>query len=310
MSYALALRPLFRFATWPPLEAALEPRTLAPRVQAELRRGVTRFREIPPSLRGEIKVAGLESVRALFSARPRDITRVYVIERMQQEIRDILAWCERNDIEWYEVTVEELAAFAETMHHDGMCIVARKKAPTTLSIVDRWAETTRGAAALVLLDGVKNPNNLGAVARTCAYFGVPYLLAAGDSAGYSQAAVRVAQGATETVNLVQVTHVRALSSLKDFTLVTSTSHDGARLDTTPLPARSIVCLGGENAGISPEIAALDKAHITIPGAGGIESLNLAQATALLLWEHWRVHRTGDSKPAPQSTAAKKRTPRH
>ena len=130
-----------------------------------------RFREIPPSLKHEIKVAGLESARALFASRPRDITRVYVIERMQREVSDILAWCDAEDVPWYEVTIEELAAFTETMRHDGVCLVARKKQPLMAANLASRLVRHRGPLAMVLLDGVKNPNNVGAVARACAYFG-------------------------------------------------------------------------------------------------------------------------------------------
>lgn len=269
---------------------------------------VARSREIPPSLKGELKVAGLESCRALFATRARDIARVYVIDRIQSEVHDILAWCDRHDIEWYEVTLDELAQFTETMHHDGICMVARRKPLAQPAVVSSYLSQNAGPTALVLLDGVKNPNNVGAVARTCAYFGVRYLLAAGESAGFSQAAVRVAQGATEAVDLVQLQSAAALSFImsKDIVLVTTTSHGTARLDTTPLPGRAIFCFGGENSGVSPEIAKLAKTHITIPGVGGVESLNLAQAAAILLWEHWRTHRAGEARPAPRPTSSKRR----
>ena len=268
-----------------------------------------RHREIPPSLRHEIKVAGLESCRALFAARPRDITRVYVIERMERTIEDVLTYCDRNDIEWYTVTIEELAAFTETMHHDGVCIVARKKRDSALTDIERWLHDRSRPAALILLDGVKNPNNVGAVARTCAYFGVPYLAATADTAAFSQAAVRVAQGATETVSYVPLHDPSsALASIAkhDVAIVTTSSHDGVSLADAVLPKRAIICLGSENAGVSAAIDQRATMRVLIPGVGGVESLNLAQAAAILLWEHWRTHRPGDARPAPKPTASPKR----
>jgi TrmH RNA methyltransferase len=270
---------------------------------------VGRFREIPPSLKHEIKVAGLESCRALFKARPRDITRVYVIERMQRDIGDILEWCERQDVPWYEVSIEELAEFTETMRHDGVCLVARKKQPMMASNLGAVLGRNRGPLGLVLLDGVKNPNNVGAVARTCAYFGVEYLLTAGESPGFSQAAVRVAQGATETVEHVPLRDVgRDLSAVTDHdvALVTTSSHGEARLGEVSLPPRVLFCMGGENAGVSGELVKRAKLHLTIPGVGKSESLNLAQATAILLWEHFRAHRPAAAKPAPQATSKRRR----
>lgn len=271
--------------------------------------GLSRFREIPPSLKHEIKVAGLESSRALFQARPRDITRMYVIERMQDEVADILEWCERHDVPWYQVTIEELADFTDTMHHDGVCLVARKKPPMIASNFASVAHKHAGPLALVLLDGVKNPNNVGAVARTCAYFGVRHLLTFGESPGFSQAAVRVAQGATESVEHVPLRDLsRDLSSItdQDLVLVTTSSHGTANLGEVVLPQRAIFCVGGENAGVSEELMKRAKVHLTIPGVGSTESLNLAQATAILLWEHFRAHKQGAAKPAPHATSKKRR----
>ncbi len=266
---------------------------------------LARFREIPPSLKHEIKVAGLESARALFASRPRDITRVYVIERMQREVSDILAWCDAQDVPWYDVTIEELAEFTETMRHDGVCLVARKKQPLMAANLASQLVRHKGPLAMVLLDGVKNPNNVGAVARTCAYFGVRHLLTTGESPGFSQAAVRVAQGATEAVEHVPLRDIgRDLSALEDIALVTTSSHGKSLLGEVTLPARAIFCVGGENAGVSEQLAKRAALTVTIPGAGGSESLNLAQATAILLWEHFRAH--GQERAAPQPTSSKRR----
>lgn len=268
-----------------------------------------RFREIPPSLKHEVKVAGLESCRALFTARPHDITRVYVIDRMQDEVEDILEWCDEHEVPWYDVSIEELAQFTETMRHDGVCLVARKKQPMMAANLASRLVRERGPLAMVLLDGVKNPNNIGAVARTCAYFGSRYLLTLGESPGFSQAAMRVAQGATESVEHVPLRDMgRDLSAItgNELVLVTTSSHGEARLGDVQLPARAIFCIGGENEGVSEQLVKRAALHVTIPGAGGNESLNLAQAAAILLWEHFRAHRAKDAKPAPGATSKKRR----
>ena len=268
-----------------------------------------RFREIPPSLKHEIKVAGLESAKALFASRPRDITRVYVIERMQREVDEILTWCDAHDVPWYDVTIEELAAFTETMRHDGVCLVARKKQPLMAANLASRLVRHRGPLAMVLLDGVKNPNNVGAVARACAYFGASHLLTAGESPGFSQAAVRVAQGATESVEHVPLRDLgRDLSSITDhdIAVVTTSSHGEARLGEVALPPRVLFCMGGENAGVSEQLVKRAVLHLTIPGAGTTESLNLAQATSILLWEHFRAHRPAPAKAAPPPTSSKRR----
>jgi tRNA G18 (ribose-2'-O)-methylase SpoU len=61
-------------------------------------------------------------------------------------------------------------------------------------------------------------------------------------------------------------------------------------------------LGSENRGLSERLTGIADFSVAIPGAGTVESLNIACAASVMLWEHWRTWRVKDAHPAPPSTA--------
>lgn len=260
---------------------------------------------------GEMKIAGHESVRAVFAYRPRDLRVVYLLQDATGPLSDLLQWCKKSRVPFHVVELDALTWFAETMRHDGVCVVARKKVSTPVGTALKDLGANPRPQALVLLDDVKNPNNVGAIARACAYFGSTHLFGAGDTVGLTAAAMRVSQGGAEAVQYVHVVDSADIArSLRErgFGLVATSSHAKARLGDELLPARCVLMLGGENAGLSRELWRAADLVVGIPGAGEVESLNVAAATTVLLWEHWRVHRMGESKAAPPATSTPSRRP--
>jgi RNA methyltransferase, TrmH family len=270
-------------------------------------------RHAPYPDKNDIRVAGLESCRALFQHRRQDIRRVFVLRETSHEVRDILAWCAKQRLSYSMVSMDELAAIAETVRHDGICMFARKKKPANERTLLEYVTANTGPLSLVLLDGVKNPNNVGAIARVCSYFGVRYMLAAGETPGLSTAAMRTAQGGAEGIDLVPTDDQgELLYGLKKrgLSLIATSSHATLTLGETPPPSRAVFMFGSENAGLSPGLLEIADATVAIPGSGGVESLNIACAATVLLWEHWRAFSQGKAAPAPPPTAAKHRIERH
>ncbi|MEK7703653.1 MAG: RNA methyltransferase [Myxococcota bacterium] len=258
-----------------------------------------------------VKVTGEEACRALLTRRPRDIRRIYLMPERLTDFADIVAWASAHKVPLDPAPRDALARLADTMHHDGILFVAERPRPASLAKVLEGLSASE-PLSLVLADGIKNPNNLGAIARVCAYFGVPHLLTCGDSAGYSDAALRTSQGAAELVTLAPLDDAtRAIAQLKQrgIAVVATSPHARETLARVKLPARSLMLVGSENAGLSPAIERLADHVVAIPGSGALESLNVAVALSIVLWEHWRSWRLGDSRPSPPPMAAKQRRPR-
>ncbi len=237
----------------------------------------------------EHKVAGKNACRALWRARPDDVRRVYVTEAQVALFGDVLKECARRRVAYHVKTDADLDQIAETVHHDGVLFLARALMPKRPADVIGWASRTQGPAALVLLEGVKNPHNLGAILRVCAHFGVPFVLAAGETAALSPAAMRTAEGGAEYCALVPCgSGLELLETLRalGFVAVATSSHTNASV-ADGLPPRAVVMLGSEGEGLSQRLMARADVAVQIPGSGALESLNVACASSVVLWELWR-----------------------
>ncbi|MCX6952283.1 MAG: RNA methyltransferase, partial [Verrucomicrobia bacterium] len=183
----------------------------------------------------------------------------------------------------------ELEKVAGSIHHGGVVAVvtpAVLRTPTPAELGE-WAK--RGEAVLVL-DRVGNAHNLGAIARTAAFFGVPRIVIPDHPAAArpTDAAHRVAEGGLESVEVWQtkdlVGLVRGLAAAGYEVIGAATR--GGRPDTAREDAAKPVALvlGNEEHGISPGVAAACTRLVTIPGSGRVESLNVSVAGAVLMWE--------------------------
>ena len=142
---------------------------------------------------------------------------------------------------------------------------------------------------LVALDGVQDPHNLGALMRSAEFFGALGMFWARDrSAGLSPTVVRSSAGASERLPLGQVTNLaRALAACKaDGCWILGTVAEGGTplraLVAQGLPDALIVVLGGEERGLRRLTRENCDFLATIPGAGGVASLNVSAAAAVTL----------------------------
>jgi TrmH RNA methyltransferase len=193
----------------------------------------------------------------------------------------------------------ELAKVAGSLHHGG--IVAVVAAPTvrraTAADAAQWA---RRGEPLVVLDRIGNAHNLGAIARTAAFFGVPRLVLAEDAAAArpGEAAHRVAEGGLEFLEIWAVGDIagflRVLGAA-GFAVIGAATRGGTRAPTRTAapgaaPARRggtdeppwALVLGNEEHGLNPAAAAACTRLVTIAGSGSVESLNVSVAAAILL----------------------------
>ncbi len=253
-----------------------------------------------------MKVAGRNACRALFENRRDDIRRVYVTEENLKAFGDVLKWCAQQRIAYHVKTGDDLDQIAETVHHDGVCFIARLRPPVSAERVLRRLVEEKGAGVVVMLESVKNPHNLGAILRVCAHFGVRAVLAAGETPALSPAAMRTAEGGAEHVEVVPagdgLASLRALRSA-GYRVVATSSHTETRLGDVPLPRRALVLFGSEGQGLSRALFDEADVVVAIPGSGAVESMNVACASSVILWELSR------RPPSPKSASARPRSDR-
>lgn len=143
------------------------------------------------------------------------------------------------------------------------------------------------AEASLVLDRLQDAGNVGAILRSAAAFGVRQVLALkGTAALWSPKVVRAGQGAHFGLRLhegLQPTDLQALQ----LPLIATSSHTDAALGMVRLPQPCAWVLGHEGQGVSAELMARCGLTVRIPQPGGEESLNVAAAAAICLYESFR-----------------------
>ena len=140
----------------------------------------------------------------------------------------------------------------------------------------------------VYLEGVQDPSNVGAIIRTAAAFGVrEVVLDRACADPWSPKVLRAAMGGHFKLGLRQVPDLA--SDLEDFsgTLVCTVLTQGVSLREASLAGRLGWIFGAEGQGVSPAVAAKAAIKVTIPMAPGTESINVAAAAAICLYEAFR-----------------------
>ncbi|MBL8675029.1 MAG: RNA methyltransferase [Rhodospirillales bacterium] len=169
----------------------------------------------------------------------------------------------------------------------------------------RYAARTPGL--WLALDGVMDSFNLGAALRSAEVFGVDgVVLGAAGQTGVNSQAARSSAGAVNRLRIARVDDLAAaLAALRaDGVAVVGTSLDtDFTLDAAPLDGPLALVVGNEARGLSPETAAVCDRIVRIPQDGASNSLNVAAATAVCLYEIRRRRRAVTPAPGaatPQS----------
>jgi len=248
------------------------------------------MKPVPPK-NPEINVCGWQAVSTLFAQHPGDVLRLFFDPATGKRAGEMCSLLAKTKRVYRQVPPAELEKVAGTVHHGGIVavIAARPLQRVTRDVFDRWA---RAKEPLLLLDRVSNANNLGALVRTAAYFGVRAIVVP-DAPGQAlpgEAAYRVAEGGMEFVEFYRVPALPEFClELKRSHYLIGTSLRGTQLSPREVTARGLprppaVVLGNEEKGIAPGVASACDRLVKIPGADTVESLNVSAAAAVLCWE--------------------------
>ncbi|MSQ83140.1 MAG: RNA methyltransferase [Myxococcales bacterium] len=248
--------------------------------------------QLPPPP-AEQTICGYHAVHAALQARPEHLRRLLFATEHFDDLRQLLAKLASRRVPYREVGADELERASGSRAHQGLVAVfaAPQIVPITAVELASWAGERK---ALIALDGVANPHNLGAIARTAAFLGAhAIVLQAGDApAARSTAAYRTAEGALERLRIGQTPDLpAALATLRATgATVLALAADGAEpLHKVRMPKTGALVLvaGAEEAGLRPEVRAACTHVVRIEGSGLVESLNVGVALGVALAQLWR-----------------------
>lgn len=171
-------------------------------------------------------------------------------------------------------------------HQGVLMVVPAPKVPELVSL----------NVATVLLDRIQDPGNVGTILRTCAAAGTTQVICSpGTAAVWSPKVLRSAQGAHFVLQIHEAIDLAALlaqaSNTHDRLPVLATALDASvSLFETNLPKQAIWVFGHEGQGVAADLLAMADLRIRIEHAQpAIESLNVASAAAICLFEQRRQH---------------------
>jgi TrmH RNA methyltransferase len=248
-----------------------------------------------------VRVAGANAVKALFARAPERIERLFFTPETKEAAAGYCRVLAKGRKIFREVPAEELARIAGTAMHGGIVAVAK---PQPIGAFDAQAAARAAPRAplLPILHGIANPHNLGAIARTAAFLGLPTLVLTDHpaQAGLSDAALRTAEGGFERLDVRRLTDLAAtLGRLKGSHRVIgaavppmsgrsdesprSRGWRGLSPERVPRDRPIALLLGNEETGLDTATLALCDEAVTIPGAGGVQSLNVSVAAGILFY---------------------------
>jgi 23S rRNA (guanosine2251-2'-O)-methyltransferase len=245
-------------------------------------------------------ICGINPVFEALAAGTRHFDRLLIVKGLRsQRLSDAIRRATHLGIPLRFEMRETLDRMAGGVPHQGVIAVVSEKPVLSL---ESLLETARDPALVVVLDGVEDPRNLGAILRTAEAAGADgVLLPERHSAGLSETVGRASAGALEHVQVARVGNlVQALEALKarGIWVVGFDAAGTERWDAVDLGRPVALVLGGEGRGIRRLVREHCDHLVSIPHFGHIASLNVSVAAGIGLYEAVRQRRAVPSGVRP------------
>lgn len=223
----------------------------------------------------------------------RETAFIVAAKRSEGSAKKIIACARDRNI---PVRYEEKAVLdkiAGGKNHQGIIAYVSEYRYSSMDEMMMWAEQKGEDPFLVLLDGIEDPHNLGAIIRTAECAGAHgIVIPKRRSVGVTETAAKVSAGASEHMMCAQVTNLsRTLEDLKKKGLwIVACDMDGKTIypdgeeDPPDLTGPLGIVIGAEGSGIGRLIKEKCDFAVSIPVAGKIKSLNASNAAAVLMYE--------------------------
>lgn len=243
-------------------------------------------------------IYGIHSVSEALKSRERSFDYVAVArDRTDPRVQRIIDECRASGVSVRFVPREEIDRTTQTNGNQGvMAITSRKK----YSDVDQMLEYKNGRYAfLLVLDGVEDPHNLGALLRSADGAGVDgVIIPERRAAGVTGAVVKASAGASEHMSIARVVNIaRTLDELKDRNVwVVGLDERGTQsYDELDYNMDCAIVLGAEGKGLHDLVQKKCDLLVSLPMAGSVSSLNVSVAGGIVMYEVGRQRRAAERK---------------
>ncbi|MEZ4754301.1 MAG: 23S rRNA (guanosine(2251)-2'-O)-methyltransferase RlmB [Bdellovibrionota bacterium] len=240
-------------------------------------------------------IIGINPISELLKLDPERILRVKAFipkGKLSPRKKDLFAAIENSRITIERMSLADLDELVKTDSHQGF--VAEVKANQPISLKEFIQRTENDdSALLLLLDGVEDPHNLGAIFRAAECFGVNAVAWSSNRGSQITPVVsKSSAGASELITHFTVSNLaEALRKLKksDFWIVGAAVGEGSlELGGFSFPKKAALVLGAEGKGLSRLVSEYLDFSVYLPMSGRLDSLNVSQAAAVFLYQWSKI----------------------
>lgn len=238
------------------------------------------------------RITGIHAVREALEANSPFDRIVIAKGRQDTRIEEIVQLARAHGISVRFEDRSQLDRLANTRDHQGVVAVTAPRAAVTLEDILAAANKSRGQIGLiVLLDGVEDPHNLGAIIRTALAAGANgVVIPERRAAGLTDTVARASAGAIAHLPIAKVTNLaRAMEELKEagYWLVGLDEKGEKNYTEVDYTAPTGIVMGGEGNGLHDLTRKRCDFVVSLPTVGPVKSLNVSVATGVVLFEALR-----------------------
>ena len=235
----------------------------------------------------ELSIEGRNAVREAFRA-GKTIDKLYIQDGLKDAaIQSILREAKKQDSIVSFVAPDKLDAMSTTGKHQGVIAVAAAYEYAQVEDILKKAEEKGEDPFLVILDGIEDPHNLGAIIRTANQAGSHgVILRTHRAVGLTATVARTSAGALNYTPVAKVTNItRTMEDLKKKGLwFVCADMDGESMYRCNLKGPIGLVIGNEGSGVSELVKKTCDFTASIPMKGDIDSLNASVAAGVLMYE--------------------------
>ena len=245
-------------------------------------------------------IYGKNAIIEALEANNREFNRILIsnTSRADEKIEKIKELAKANGVVFQFVGKEKLNQIAQEARHQG---VIAQVSPVKYIDLDEFIEkNSNELTSIVILDGVEDSHNLGAIIRSCVCAGVKGIILPSRRGVLVNSTVeKTSAGAVNHISIIKVNSiVNAVQRLKEknYWVIAADHHsDDNYYDIDYTDMNFALIMGAEHAGISKSLLKLSDFKVKIPMLTNFNSLNVSNATAIILFESVRQQLSKKSK---------------
>jgi len=234
-------------------------------------------------------IYGVNPILEAIRSHPERIRYVGVAREETARHQRLMGEAKRAGVAVRNLALDQIDRLAGRGVHNGVVAEVSETAYADFDEIVEKEETN----FVLIVDSITDPQNFGAILRVADGFGVDVVvIPEHDSVGLTPVAVKASAGASEWVQVAQVTNLsRAIETLKKGGYwIYAAAENGERPDAIDFTGKVALVVGNEGKGIRRNVLEHCDRTVTIPMSGHVESFNVATATAILCYEVRRQQR--------------------